>query len=226
MDESADINEIRKVYEKRHFEYEHFLDGVESFFKKHPRLNRRPLPLVHSVKSRVKDIDHFVEKVKRKIIEGNSINVQNVFQKITDLAGVRVLHLHQDQFPGIHEAIIEKVNNRDWHFVEDPVAYSWDPESKEFYDGLGITAKIKPSFYTSIHYVVKPNPSSPICCEIQVRTLFEEIWGEIDHTINYPIQTESIACKEQLRVLSKLVSTGTRLADSIFRSYYDHNQKL
>ena len=44
-----------------------------------------------------------------------------------------------------------------------------------------------------------------ICCEIQVRTLFEEIWGEIDHTINYPHSTESIACKEQLKVLTKLI---------------------
>jgi ppGpp synthetase/RelA/SpoT-type nucleotidyltranferase len=85
---------------------------------------------------------------------------------------------------------------------------------------------LKDTFYTSIHYLVKPNnPNAVVCCEIQVRTLFEEIWGEIDHTINYPFQTESIACKEQLRVLSKLVSTGTRLADSIFRSHSEFNEK-
>ncbi|WP_315782452.1 hypothetical protein [Bradyrhizobium sp. SZCCHNPS1003] len=29
-------------------------------------------------------------------------------------------------------------------------------------------------------------PDSPLSCEIQVRTLFEEIWGEIDHQLNYP----------------------------------------
>lgn len=78
-------------------------------------------------------------------------------------------------------------------------------------------------YYRSVHYVVKPNNPNPTCCEIQVRTLFEEIWGEIDHNINYPHKTDDIACKEQLRVLSKLVSTGTRLADSIFRTYEDHN---
>ena len=61
-----------------------------------------------------------------------------------------------------------------------------------------------------------------MCCEIQVRTLFEEIWGEIDHAINYPVATESVACKEQLRVLAKLASTGSRLADSIFRSYGEY----
>ena len=74
-----------------------------------------------------------------------------------------------------------------------------------------------------MHYVIKPNNNeNAICCEIQVRTLFEEIWGEIDHSINYPNKTESIACSEQLKVLSKLSSTGTRLADSIFRSHIEH----
>ena len=73
-----------------------------------------------------------------------------------------------------------------------------------------------------MHYLVKPNNNSDLCCEIQVRTLFEEIWGEIDHAINYPHQTDSVACREQLRVLSKLVSTGTRLSDSIFRSYNEY----
>ena len=73
--------------------------------------------------------------------------------------------------------------------------------------------------------MVKPNNrQNNIVCEIQVRTLFEEIWGEIDHTINYPKKTDSVACGEQLRVLAKLVSTGTRLADSIFRSHSEHKK--
>ena len=72
-------------------------------------------------------------------------------------------------------------------------------------------------------YLVKPNnKQSVIFCEIQVRTMFEENWGEIDHSINYPHPTENIACKEQLKVLAKLVSTGTRLSDSIFRSHAEY----
>lgn len=103
----------------------------------------------------------------------------------------------------------------------------WDPESEDFYRSLGLECDIKDSFYTSIHYLVQPREDSDIKCEIQVRTLFEEIWGEIDHFLNYPEQTESIACKEQIRVLAKLASTGTRLADSIFSSYdeYIRNKK-
>ncbi|MNV93704.1 hypothetical protein D3C71_1884310 [compost metagenome] len=102
-------------------------------------------------------------------------------------------------------------------FNENPIAYSWDPESQRFFEALKLEVKIKESYYTSIHYVVRPANDNNVKCEIQVRTLFEEIWGEIDHTINYPNQSSAPATTEQLRVLSKLVSTGTRLADSIFR---------
>ena len=79
--------------------------------------------------------------------------------------------------------------------------------------------EVKETFYTSIHYVVKPREESELCCEVQVRTLFEEIWGEIDHRINYPHATEIMTCREQLRVLARLVGAGSRLADSIFRSF-------
>ena len=140
---------------------------------------------------------------------------------MTDLAGVRVLHLYQDQFPVIHACIMNQMESQEWVFQEQPKVYSWDPEAIEFFRSIGLVPEIKASYYTSIHYVVKPKANSNICCEIQVRTLFEEIWGEIDHSMNYPHPTDNRACQEQLRVLSKLVSTGTRLADSIFRTKGD-----
>jgi putative GTP pyrophosphokinase len=219
------IREAIDAYLDKKFDYEQFLTGVLTFFQKHPQLNKGPLPIIHSIKSRHKDLDHLEEKIIRKQKNGVDINKDNVFTEITDLIGVRVLHLHQEQFTSIHKAICQKVDSGDWIFKEAPKAYTWDPESTLFYKDLNIETQVRDSYYTSIHYVVKPNTHNPISCEIQVRTLFEEIWGEIDHSMNYPNPTQSIACKEQLRVLSKLVSTGTRLADSIFRSATDFENK-
>ena len=51
---------------------------------------------------------------------------------------------------------------------------------------------------------------------MQVRTLFEEVWGEIDHTFNYPVKTTNRVVQEQLKVLARVVGAGTRLSDSIF----------
>ncbi|TDE01238.1 RelA/SpoT domain-containing protein [Flavobacterium sandaracinum] len=224
--ENQNINEAVQLYKDKLFEFEQFLPSVLAFFEKHRTLNRKPFPIIHSIKSRFKEPSHLEQKLYRKLEKGKEINKNNLFEEITDFIGVRVLHLYQEQFIEINNAIQEKIQNGDWLFVENPKAMTWDPESIQFYNQLNIETELRDTFYTSIHYLVKPNnPNAVVCCEIQVRTLFEEIWGEIDHTINYPFQTESIACKEQLRVLSKLVSTGTRLADSIFRSHSEFNEK-
>lgn len=225
MSEDLKNKEILDFYDEKKFELEQFLVGVQTFFEKHPVLNEKPFPIIHSIKSRFKDPAHLSDKLERKAKKGETITKENLFGEINDLIGVRVLHLYQDQFPNIHNEIMEKVNCGDWQLLEDPKAYTWDPESEKIYEELSIKTELKESYYTSVHYIVKPNNNNPVCCEIQVRTLFEEIWGEIDHTINYPHPTDSVACKEQLRVLSKLVSTGTRLADSIFRSHNDYKKE-
>lgn len=221
--EKAIISAV-ETYQKEKYLFERFLNGVVDSFRLEPRLNTYGNPLVHTIKSRLKDPDHLFEKILRKWSDDEPITAENIFSKITDLAGVRVLHLYQDQFPEIHNHIMSQVQAGDWFLREAPVAYSWDPEASEFFRTLDLQAETKPTYYTSIHYVVSPKQGSNIYCEIQVRTLFEEIWGEIDHTINYPNPTTSKACKEQLRVLSKLVSTGTRLADSIFRSQQESHE--
>jgi ppGpp synthetase/RelA/SpoT-type nucleotidyltranferase len=204
-----------------------FQSAVLVFFTKHTELNKAPFPVIHSVKTRLKDPEHLKDKINRKENDGIIITKDNLFKEVTDLIGVRILHLHQEQFSKIHDSILNHINQGDWALVEDPKAYTWDPEYQSLYEKLDIKTEIKETYYTSVHYVVKPNNNNqnPICCEIQVRTLFEEIWGEIDHSLNYPHPTESIACKEQLRVLAKLISTGTRLADSIFRSHKEHTEK-
>lgn len=217
--------EILDIYNKNFTQFEYLTQQVEGLFKFNDVLNKGKSPIIHSIKSRIKDYNHLIDKVERKINDGRVIDKENFFSEITDLIGVRVLYLYQDQFSLIHSEIIKQLNDfKEWCLCEPPKAYTWDPESKQYYESIGISTELKDSYYTSVHYTIKKNNEvSKICCEIQVRTLFEEIWGEIDHTINYPYKTESVACKEQLRVLSKLVSTGTRLSDSIFRSFKEFN---
>jgi putative GTP pyrophosphokinase len=164
----------------------------------------------------MKDENHLTDKVRRKWGE-KQITPENQLHVVTDLAGVRVLHLHTQQFATIHAAIMAHVDGGFWVMGERPTAYSWDPEATQYFRSLGLKAVTRESYYTSVHYVVKPHARTDLSCEVQVRTLFEEIWGEIDHSLNYPAPTDLLACREQLRVLAKLASTGTRLADSIFR---------
>ena len=201
-----------------------FRENTVRFFETHPDLTQSP-QIVHSVKSRTKDLEHLREKVQRKSSAENPITPENVFDRVTDIAGVRVLHLFQAQFTQIHTAINEKLDSQDWILYERPKAFTWDPESQDFFADHGLSVEVRESLYTSIHYVIKPREDSPVSCEIQVRTLFEEIWGEIAHLVNYPEPADSVACREQIGVLARLVGAGSRLADSIWRIYSEEKNK-
>ncbi|WP_404837307.1 hypothetical protein [Aeromonas media] len=215
--------DILVEYNERFDTLEHFHKNVINFFEA-----RSLKKVVHSIRHRIKDVDHLLEKIERKNIEDlakedekkqGPITKGNLFERITDMAGVRVLHLHQSQFQEIHQLILRKVDEGDFVFFEDPKAYTYDPDSTVFFQQLGIRTEQKDSFYTSIHYVLKPNVRSKVTCEVQIRTLLEEVWGEVDHTMNYPVKTTNEQCIENIRILARLISAGSHLADSIMRRY-------
>ncbi len=219
MQDAVFTNAALTAFDEMKHELSMFMSSVRNWFETHPILTSGNTPLVHSVKSRLKDRGHLESKIQKKSHAENIIHGANLGQKITDLAGVRVLHLHQEQLKPIHEEMLRKINERgDWTLHEPPRAYTWDPERRDFYEEIGYEVHVKPSSYTSVHYTVRPRQDSPLCCEIQVRTLFEEIWGEVDHALNYPDPTDSVACREQLLVLGKVVGAGSRLVDSIYRT--------
>ena len=81
-----------------------------------------------------------------------------MFTVVNDLIGVRVLYLYQDQFQLIHNELLKKVDEtKDWMFVEAPKAYTWNPETREYFEKLNIHTEVRDTYYTSVHYVIKPN---------------------------------------------------------------------
>jgi ppGpp synthetase/RelA/SpoT-type nucleotidyltranferase len=136
--ENQNINEAVQLYKDKLFEFEQFLPSVLAFFEKHRSLNRKPFPIIHSIKSRLKEPSHLEQKLYRKLEKGKEINKSNLFDEITDFIGVRVLHLYQEQFIEINNAIQEKIQNGDWLLIENPKAMTWDPESIQFYNQLNI----------------------------------------------------------------------------------------
>lgn len=180
--------------------------------------------LVHSAKQRTKDPEHLRAKLVRKLLtakesgETFDISTENLFKRINDLAGFRIIHLHTRQAKDIHDELLAIFDEQRWILVEGPIAKTWDDESRGYFRALGWETEVSESMYTSVHYVVQPNSRSELTCEIQVRTLMEEVWGEVDHTINYPVKSSSQSCREQIKVLARLTSSCSRLVDSIFLS--------
>jgi len=187
--------------------------------------------LIHSLKWRAKDPTHLADSLQRKAIkkmkagEEFMITADNVFDHVPDLAGVRLLHLHMRQLVKIHPLIMSVLAEEGYILSGDPEAKTWDLEYEQMFNALGVKVERKESLYTSVHYVVKQNTKTRRCCELQVRTLAEELWGETSHTINYPHETDSVACKEQLKVLARFVTGCSRLVDSIVASYDEHKTR-
>lgn len=157
-------------------QYNANIDAIEFLYKKVMFVfeARSLRGIVHSIRHRIKDIDHLLEKIERKNNEDDAkpeaerkghITKDNFFERITDIAGVRVLHLHQSQFEQIHNIIIRQVASGEFSLYEPPKAYTWDPDSIGFFRRLDIEVQQKDSYYTSIHYVLRPNQDSLITCE-------------------------------------------------------------
>jgi len=177
------------------------------------------------IKFRVKDPDHLRHKLRRKAIQAKRdgqtpvTTADNLFTQISDLAGVRILHLHTNQMQHINPIILSIFDELRYRLVEGPRAICWDVEFEEFFRQLGIETESRNSMYTSVHYVVEPNRETQMRAELQVRTLTDEVWAEVSHKVNYPEESPSQSCQEQLRVLARFTTGCTRLVDSIFQAH-------
>jgi putative GTP pyrophosphokinase len=214
------MDEMVTYYESRHHLFKRLAETLQALFTNAETLT----DYVHSMKWRVKEPTHLRDKLVRKFVEANAegkilnITKNNLFYKINDLAGFRILHLYTHQFEHIHEALLDLFNEERYRLVERPTAKTWDDESREYFRSLNIKTQSSSSMYTSVHYIVEPNRQTKITAEIQVRTLAEEIWGEVSHKVNYPHSTSNVSCSEQIKVLARVTSSCSRLVDSIFKS--------
>ena len=195
--------------------FEGFSQALMAYFRADARLPQH----IQFLKHRIKDPEHLREKLARKVLQGDYVDATNLFDRITDLAGIRIIHLHTEQVREIHAAILGIVAEQQLHLVEEPTANCWDVEYEKLFAEFGIATCSRDSMYTTVHYVIQANQRTRVTCEVQVRTLMDEVWGEVSHRVNYPDESSSRTCRDQLKVLARLTSGCSRLVDSIFRSH-------
>lgn len=217
--EKADIDACVMHFRDNEPLFQNAADGVVLSCMNDPELRT----FIHVIKHRLKDPKHLRLKLRKRALEDKksgkrpTISQQNLFREITDLAGVRILHLHTDQMVVMNKRILAVLAEQKYQ-VAQPVANVWDKEAEAYFEKLGFRTAFRESMYTSVHYDIELNTVAGVRCELQVRTLADEVWGEVSHAIDYPRPSRSIACKEQLKVLARVTSGCTRLVDSIFRS--------
>jgi len=173
---------------------------------------------VHSVRFRIKDVEHLLEKIIRKCCEGvekyKRITAENYHEVVTDLVGIRALHLFKDDCFKIDEGI-----RKDWQLTEAPKAYVRAGDPDEFREALrahGLEVEEHKAGYRSVHYVASSRPGKrDIYVEIQVRTIFEEGWSEIDHKIRYPNFSDNPLLAYFLTIFNRMAGAADEMGSFV-----------
>jgi ppGpp synthetase/RelA/SpoT-type nucleotidyltranferase len=171
---------------------------------------------VHSLKFRVKDSQHLAAKIVRKRLANADrvIGFANYRDEVTDLIGLRVLHLFKENWQGIHEFIMNE-----WRLNEEPTAYIREgdpPTQRAMFETGGCVVKVHKDSYRSVHYLVQTFTSTKACvAELQVRSLFEEAWSEIDHLIRYPHNLNNRVLNEFLVIFNRVAGQADEMGSFV-----------
>lgn len=192
------------------------LDEAEYIAKKIQRCNA-----VHSVRWRIKNTSHLLNKIIRKLTEDEpsekykKINSENYKSIITDLIGVRAIYLFKSDWKEVHNHILSRWTIRN----DEPVMiYHRDGDIMDIYEGYTeCKQEIHKHNYRSIHYVVPATniESVQVYCEIQTRTIFEEGWSEIDHQVRYPDYSDDENLMSYLTIFNRLAGSADEMGSYV-----------
>lgn len=174
---------------------------------------------VHSVRYRIKDANGLIEKIIRKKLENpkREITIQNYRTEITDLIGIRALHIFKNDIYGIHHFVIGMFKLKDG---ETPTHYYREGDEEEFVTmckEIGCKQEKHKKGYRSVHYIISTSlTKEDYFAEIQVRTIFEEGWSEIDHKIRYSFKNYSATpFDDSLMNLNRIAGTADEIGSTI-----------
>lgn len=198
----ADFNKYRHRYEAQ-------ADYIADTLRAHDK--------IHSVKSRVKDPEHLIFKVirktpdrKKKYGEDFQFNVSNYKEEVTDLIGVRAIHIFKEDWEAIHDFI-----TKTWK-VNEITANVREGDDTQRFEELNIEIQSRKSGYRSVHYLIEFFPTNQkVIAEIQVRTIFEEGYGEIDHQLRYNHDQIPEVLALNLLLLNRIAGSSDEMASFI-----------
>ncbi len=133
---------------------------------------------IHHMECRIKSIQSILEKITRKRFEFNP----QVFSKITDIAGIRVICKYTKDIYSISQMLlkqndIELVREKD--YIKNP----------------------KESGYRSLHIVILvpvflSDRVEKVPVEIQIRTIVMDTWASLEHELKYKRDGNMLSSKD------------------------------
>ncbi len=184
---------------------------------------------IRIIMTRIKQPDKVVDKIFRKSdLFPKELSFESL-KNMYDTIGVRIIVYFSSQLSLVDREL------RSSNIIEidkniSPEAY-FEPDTLNRLGLSHIENKHKESGYSSIHYMVRlkesaiPKEERPIF-EIQVRTLAQELWSELEHVLSYKPETRThFSAKRRFQILSREVG----VIDEHFNLLYEeliHNQGI
>lgn len=171
---------------------------------------------IHSIEARAKSVESFEKKAARlRDSKPSARPLGNLLPGIADLAGVRVITF----FPRTISEIDEIVHERLLVLEKD--------NKSETLNAAGQFG------YQSVHYLVALPPKETeqpdrkrfrgLVAEIQVRTILQHAWAEIEHDIQYKsVRSMPPSVRRRLAALAGLLE----IADREFQTLHDEDDRL
>lgn len=173
--------------------------------------------LKFSVRHRVKDFDSYYKKLIRRSREAGTYGDarESAAPVITDLLGLRVVCHFLEDLDAARDAVEELFD-----VIESELKGS-EYSSREF-------------GYQSVHYLVRlPEElwaadvdewSDPPIAEIQLRTILQDAWAEVEHEILY--KAEFTPLDEPLRRKLAALNANLTLSDIMFQELREYQREL
>lgn len=198
--------EILISFFKEKQKYERLAQYIVRLIKDDPA---SPKESLHTIIYRIKKENRLIEKIdeenKKAGPGAESITRNNFQKKIGDLLGIRLVCLRLSDINSVKAYLELLADEKILRFVGKPdhkrsFILPVDPG-----DTIPEGLDLRYSGYSSIHFQVElgqasdaPDGLKGLQTELQLRTIFEEAWGEIDHKYRYVLSRSGIMLPEHI----------------------------
>lgn len=212
-----------KLLDNIYIDYKNRIPKLDEKAKELVEIIRREKTFqIHSINYRCKNPFHLIEKIIRKCgIEHKhkykDIDQNNYFRIIKDLIGIRILILSKEEWLQVYQHIMDLCDRNigiklDENEPNNPLAYVRYGDRDVF--GNQIHKEYTNKGYRSQHYIIK---YKGYYCEIQVRTLAEEVYGEFDHFVKYPYRDNNRFLKRYTNIVSEMLDSIDEIISTCFQ---------
>jgi putative GTP pyrophosphokinase len=227
-------NYIRKILKPEHRRIRAFFDRWREpyYWVRYANRNDSPYPNpIRSVFTRIKRPEKVVDKILHKPEEYPAGISPQSFYKMHDCIGVRIIVYFLSQLPYIDRELRSSGNVEISKDIA-PEAYL----SRDLINRFGlshITHKEKESGYASVHYVIRLNTKTRQkdaihpWFEIQVRTLAQELWSEMEHILAYKsAQKANFSAKRRFQILSSQINAMDEHFNLLYEELVQDQEKV